>query len=83
MDISTIIGIVACLVFIIISIAIGQDGIAGIKYFLDAPSAMITFGGAFACIFAGASIKDFLNGNSEIILHKLEDEMKRLNLIEH
>ena len=62
MDIATIIGIVACLVFIIISIAIGQDGIAGIKYFLDAPSAMITFGGAFACIFAGSSIKDFVNG---------------------
>ena len=62
MDIATIIGIVACLIFIIISIAIGQDGIAGIKYFLDAPSAMITFGGAFACIFASCSIKEFLNG---------------------
>ena len=62
MDIATIGGIVACLVFIIASIALGQDGFAGIKYFLDAPSAMITFGGAFAAIFAGYTIKDFLNG---------------------
>jgi len=62
LDIATVIGVVACLIFIIISIAIGQDGIAGIKYFLDAPSAMITFGGAFAAIFAGYNIKEFLNG---------------------
>lgn len=62
MDIATLIGLVACFVFIIISIALGQDGIAGIKYFLDAPSAMITFGGAFASIFAGYSIKTFVNG---------------------
>lgn len=62
MDIATLIGVVACFIFIIISIALGQDGIAGIKYFLDAPSAMITFGGAFASILAGYSIKTFLNG---------------------
>lgn len=62
MDIATLIGIVACLVFIIISIALGDDGIAGVKYFLDAPSAMITFGGAFACIFASCSIKEFVGG---------------------
>ena len=62
MDIATIVGVVACLIFIIISIAIGQDGIAGIKYFLDAPSAMITFGGAFASIFAGYNIKEFVGG---------------------
>lgn len=62
MDIATIGGIVAGLIFMILSIALGQDGIAGIKYFLDAPSAMITFGGAFAAIFAGYNIKDFLSG---------------------
>ena len=62
MDIATIGGLVACLAFIIISIALGQDGIAGISYFLDAPSAMITFGGAFAAIFAGNSISGFIGG---------------------
>lgn len=62
MDLATIIGIVACLIFIIISIGLGEDGLAGIKYFLDAPSAMITFGGAFACILASYNVKDYVNG---------------------
>lgn len=62
MDIATVIGVVAGLIFMILSIALGQDGIAGIKYFLDAPSAMITFGGAFAAILAANSIPSFLGG---------------------
>lgn len=62
MDIATVGGIVAGLIFMILSIALGQDGFAGIKYFLDAPSAMITFGGALAAIFAGYNIKSFLSG---------------------
>ena len=62
MDLATLIGVIAGLVFMIVSIFIGQDGPAGIKYFLDAPSAMITFGGAFAAIFAGTSIKEFVGG---------------------
>ena len=66
MDIATIIGLVACLVFIIISIGIGEDGFAGIMYFLDAPSAMITFGGAACCILASYNIKDFLTGLKSI-----------------
>ncbi|MCR4924399.1 MAG: motility protein A [Lachnospiraceae bacterium] len=66
MDIATVIGLVLGLVFIIISIALGQDGMAGIAYFLDAPSAMITFGGAFAAIFAGYKIPDFIKGLTSI-----------------
>lgn len=62
MDIATVIGVVAGLIFMILSIALGQDGFAGIKYFLDAPSAMITFGGAFAAILASNSIPSFLGG---------------------
>ena len=62
MDLATIIGIVACLIFIILSIALGQDGIAGVKYFIDYPSIMITFGGAFACLLSSCTIKEFVNG---------------------
>ncbi len=62
MDLATIIGFVACFAFIIISIALGQDGIAGVKYFVDYPSIMITFGGAFACVLASCTIKEFLGG---------------------
>ena len=66
MDIATIIGIVAGFAFIIISIGLGADGFPGIKYFLDAPSAMITFGGAFAAIFASYDIADFMSGLKSI-----------------
>lgn len=62
LDIATLIGLVLCLVFMIVSIAIGQDGPAGIVYFLDAPSAMITFGGAFMAMFAAYEIPDYING---------------------
>ena len=62
MDLASLIGVVAGLIFMVVSIFIGQDGPAGIKYFLDAPSAMITFGGAFAAIFGGRSIQEFVNG---------------------
>ena len=66
MDIATIIGLVAGFAFMIISIGLGADGFAGIVYFLDAPSAMITFGGAAASIFSAYSIADFLNGLKSI-----------------
>ena len=66
MDIATIIGLVLCFIFMILSIALGQDGLAGIVYFLDAPSAMITFGGAFMAIFASYQIPDFVSGLKSI-----------------
>lgn len=62
MDLATIIGFGACFVFIILSIALGQDGIAGVKYFIDMPSVMITFGGAFCCVLSSCTIKEFVNG---------------------
>ncbi len=62
LDIATIIGLVLCVIFMLVSVAIGQDGMAGIVYFLDAPSAMITFGGAFMAMFAGYEIPDYING---------------------
>ena len=76
MDIATLIGVVAGFVFIIISIGLGADGFAGIVYFLDAPSAMITFGGAIAAIFASYDIASFLNGLKSI---KIAFKMPSLN----
>lgn len=62
MDLATIIGFVACFIFIILSIALGQDGIAGVVYFVDMPSVMITFGGALCCVLSSCTIKEFING---------------------
>lgn len=66
MDIATIIGMVAGFIFMIISIGLGADGFAGIKYFLDAPSAMITFGGSIAAILASYTLSEFLGGFKSI-----------------
>ena len=66
MDIATLIGVVLCIAFVIISICLGQDGPAGIKYFIDAQSIMITIGGAFAAVLTGCTMKEFINGLKSI-----------------
>jgi len=66
LDIATLVGVVLCFAFVIISICLGQDGPAGIKYFLDAQSVMITIGGAFAAVLTGCTMKEFINGLKSI-----------------
>lgn len=66
LDIATLIGVVLCIAFVIISIFLGQDGPAGIKYFIDAQSIMITVGGAFAAVLTGCTMKEFIGGLKSI-----------------
>ena len=66
MDIATLIGVVLCFAFVIVSICLGQDGPAGVKYFLDAQSVMITVGGAFAAVLTGRTMKEFIGGLKSI-----------------
>lgn len=40
----------------------GEVGAAAVGYFVDIPSALITFGGALGCLFASFSIADFTSG---------------------
>lgn len=40
----------------------GEVGAAAVGYFIDVPSALITFGGALGCLFASFSIPDFVSG---------------------
>lgn len=61
MDIATIIGLVVCLICMLVGIAT-SGGLGTIPRFFDPASAVITFGGAFACIFASTSIQDFVGG---------------------
>ena len=68
MDLASIIGLIACLCLVIYAIVTGDDGVAAIQYFLDAPSAIITFGGAFCCVMASYNMSDFLNGLKSIKL---------------
>ncbi len=61
-DLASIIGLVLAILFVFISISLGDAGVASVKAFLDAPSAMITFGGAFAVsLTMQPDIKTFLN----------------------
>lgn len=62
MDLASIIGLIACLVLVIFGIVSGDAGVAALANFLHAPSALITFGGSFACILASNSIADFVGG---------------------
>ncbi len=67
MDIASIVGLVVAIILVIISICLGEDGVASIKAFLDPASAMITFGGAFAvCLVMSSSIKEYV-GNLKSI----------------
>ena len=62
MDIASILGLGICIILVIISIVIGDQGVAAIFNFLNAPSALITFGGAFCCVLAAYSLPDFIAG---------------------
>ena len=69
MDIASIIGIVLAIVLVIISICLGEEGVYSLKAFLDAPSAMITFGGAFSVVLAmSPSIQGFVSSLKSITL---------------
>ena len=71
MDIASLLGVLLCFVFMILSIVFGA-GITGVKYFLDAPSAMITFGGAFMAVLASRSMPSFIGGlKSYTMIYKM------------
>lgn len=67
MDLASIIGLVVCLVLVVFGILYGND-VSAILNFLDAPSALITFGGAFCCVLASNTMSDFLSGMKSIKL---------------
>ena len=62
MDLASIVGLVMCLVMVIFGITFDDGKLVfdNLTSFLDAPSAIITFGGTFCCIIAMcADFKDF------------------------
>ena len=67
MDIASIIGLIVCFILVIFGILYGND-MSVIFNFLDAPSALITFGGSFCCILASYTLPNFLAGIKSISL---------------
>ena len=68
MDLASIIGLVVGIVLVIISICLGDAGVASLKGFLDAPSVLITFGGSFCATLASNSLSEFVEGLKSIKL---------------
>lgn len=62
------IGIIVCFGMIMFGIVSGDDGVAAIGFFLDPPSALITFGGAVFATMASVSMPDFVGGLKSITL---------------
>ena len=61
MDIASLIGLIVCIVLVFIAIVAG-NGFGAIINFLDFPSALITFGGAFSCVLASTTMSEFKAG---------------------
>ena len=61
MDIASLIGIIAGLVLMVFGMVYGK-GFGVLSGFLDAPSALITFGGSFMAILTSYTLSDFLAG---------------------
>lgn len=68
MDLASIIGLGICIGMMLLGICTGDEGVAGIRYFWDLKSALITFGGAFFAALASTSIKGFINSVKTILL---------------
>lgn len=67
MDIASIIGLIVCFILVVFGILYGHD-MSVMQNFLDAPSALITFGGSFCCILASYTLPNFLAGVKSISL---------------
>lgn len=73
MDIASILGLVICFVLVIFGILWGND-VSALLRFVDVPSALITFGGAFCCILASYTLENFFGGLKSIgLIFKVSD----------
>lgn len=62
LDIASILGLVICFVLCVFGIVTGEAGWTALKDFLNMPSALITFGGAFFAVMASYSMADYIKG---------------------
>ncbi len=61
MDIASLAGIILGVVMLVFGL-ISSAGIGGLGEYVDYPSAIITFGGAFSCTLASVSMQNFIGG---------------------
>ena len=68
MDFASIIGLLVSFAMMAMGIMTGDDGVAGIRFFWDFKSVLITFGGAIFSTLASYSLKDFIAGMKSFLL---------------
>ncbi|MCQ2522266.1 MAG: motility protein A [Lachnospiraceae bacterium] len=70
MDLASLLGMAICFFMVVFGMVYGKNGVdfGAIKNFLDAQSAIITFGGAFCAVLMMNTVKDFLAGLKAIKL---------------
>lgn len=66
MDLASIIGLVLAFALMIFGMANGPFGAAALPWFIDIPSVLITFGGAFGAVLASCSMQGFTTGLKSI-----------------
>lgn len=72
MDIASLIGIVMCFALMFYGIT-GSNGLSAIWSFIDRDSIVLTFGGAFMCVFASNTVQSFVAGIKTFpLIFKLE-----------
>lgn len=54
MDITTIVGMIMCIVFVVLGIVTGDEGVAAMNHFYDLVSIFITLGGSICCMMMQA-----------------------------
>ncbi|MCH5343640.1 MAG: MotA/TolQ/ExbB proton channel family protein [Acetatifactor sp.] len=67
MDLASLLGMIICLGMLVFGI-ISAAGLGGFGSYLDAPSAIITFGGAFAAVLTSYSLQDYISGLKSLTL---------------
>lgn len=68
MDLASIIGLVLAFALMIFGMGTGDFGMAALPWFVDLPSMLITFGGAFGAVLAGSTMQGFMTAIKTISL---------------
>ena len=82
MDITTIVGMIACAVFMVLGIASSKSGIAGFGHYYDLVSIFITIGGSISCmLMQSKSFQEFLGCLKSISLAMKKHEANEADAI--
>jgi len=80
-DIASLAGIILGIVMLVFGI-ISNAGFGGLNEYLDVPSAIITFGGAFSCTLASVSMQNFVGGIKSFTLIFKEAKVNTAEMIQ-